>query len=384
MKFMKKKNRKAFTLIELLAVITIMGILVLIAIPASNAIIKRTRKTVFVYNVKQLINSARTTTASDSVVLSENGLIEYTLEELGSTDPNLKGKIIGKKTNEKIEFFTIIFDQKNKFLLGDYSNQGLIYYEEKRIEVPHVQTIQNIDLRATQVSSILPSSNHSKTLYLVDDDDENVDIYTKNKEGKYEKDIMPLYYGGILELTSRNASQSQYYDSFYIIDQTATTVEILATKFEEIYDFDYELKNLTYTFHTDKFISIRPFTCADLYRIDFETEFQKTSSYDNACDYYLENNFYTTNLKSKLFIGADTRFNPRKTSIGSIEAQIIYKDKNTTAYQNDAKYEIKYTDTRLSPIAYSSYRVYNKYVIEVSKDSIKCYEDGDCYLNDDF
>ncbi len=53
---MKKKN--GFTLIELLAVIIILGVLMLVAIPSVTAYINNTRKESYITTVKNIIKGA--------------------------------------------------------------------------------------------------------------------------------------------------------------------------------------------------------------------------------------------------------------------------------------------------------------------------------------
>ena len=56
---MKKLNKKGFTLVELLAVIVILGVLMIVAIPAMSRYIENSRKDVFVNNAKRYISAAR-------------------------------------------------------------------------------------------------------------------------------------------------------------------------------------------------------------------------------------------------------------------------------------------------------------------------------------
>lgn len=56
---MRKLNKKGFTLVELLAVIIILGVLLLIAIPAMNSVIENAKKDAFVSTAKNYISQVR-------------------------------------------------------------------------------------------------------------------------------------------------------------------------------------------------------------------------------------------------------------------------------------------------------------------------------------
>lgn len=64
---MKKMNSKGFTLVELLAVITIMGVLMLVAIPAVSRTIENTRRDTFMNTAKSYINAIKNAVASDEL-----------------------------------------------------------------------------------------------------------------------------------------------------------------------------------------------------------------------------------------------------------------------------------------------------------------------------
>lgn len=72
---MKKLNSKAFTLIELLAVITIMGILMIVAIPSVSRVIENTRRDNFLDTAKQYANGVKTMWISDSLACGSTSIV---------------------------------------------------------------------------------------------------------------------------------------------------------------------------------------------------------------------------------------------------------------------------------------------------------------------
>ena len=68
---MKDLGKKGFTLVELLAVITIMGILMLVAIPAVSRTIENSRRDTFMDTAKAYINAIKNAVAADE--LSSSG-----------------------------------------------------------------------------------------------------------------------------------------------------------------------------------------------------------------------------------------------------------------------------------------------------------------------
>ena len=75
------KNKNGFTLIELLAVIVILGILMVAAIPAISNSITKSRKDTFVTNAKKIIDAARTSMASGEVTLQDGGICQYPAQD---------------------------------------------------------------------------------------------------------------------------------------------------------------------------------------------------------------------------------------------------------------------------------------------------------------
>jgi type IV pilus assembly protein PilA len=78
------KNQKGLTLIELLAVIIILGIIAAIAVPSIGGIIDNTRNDAHVANGQQMINAARLAQASNNNTSANDDI--YTLQELIDDD----------------------------------------------------------------------------------------------------------------------------------------------------------------------------------------------------------------------------------------------------------------------------------------------------------
>lgn len=70
------RNEKGLTLIELLAVIVILGIIAAIAIPSIGGLIENSRKDAHIANAQQMVNAARLAYTADSTKT------EYTLKYL--------------------------------------------------------------------------------------------------------------------------------------------------------------------------------------------------------------------------------------------------------------------------------------------------------------
>lgn len=66
------KNRKGFTLVELLAVITILGILMIVAIPAVSRTIENSRRNTFLSTAKTYTNAGKEAYAADNVKLNSD------------------------------------------------------------------------------------------------------------------------------------------------------------------------------------------------------------------------------------------------------------------------------------------------------------------------
>ena len=86
----KNKKSKAFTLIELLAVIIILGILMIIAIPSVTSYISESRKSAYIDTAKNLVSGARTLVNTGRLGMYDTSATYYIPEKCITTEGETK------------------------------------------------------------------------------------------------------------------------------------------------------------------------------------------------------------------------------------------------------------------------------------------------------
>lgn len=126
------KNKKGFTLVELLAVIVILGVLLMIAVPAVQNVIKKTKNNATQKQAELFIDAAKKMAIIDEAT---NDKVIYKLSDLDSSvDTNrFTGMVVALKENGSYKYYIYLNDSVNKKTIGNNNNDIFKFASEDEI-----------------------------------------------------------------------------------------------------------------------------------------------------------------------------------------------------------------------------------------------------------
>lgn len=130
---MHNLNKKGFTLVELLAVIVVLAIIMIFAIPNVMNSVDDARKGMFKNYAQKVMNSAEQTYQTD-ILLNNAGKTCYTLSDLGlESSGNYRGKVVVNiKSDQTAEFFLYLSD--NSYSVSNLAASSIKNIGEKNDE----------------------------------------------------------------------------------------------------------------------------------------------------------------------------------------------------------------------------------------------------------
>lgn len=176
------KNKKGFTLVELLAVIVILGVLLMIAVPAVQNVIKKTKNNATQKQAELFIDAAKKMAIIDEAT---SDMLIYKLSDLDSdVDKNrFTGMVVALKENGSYKYYIYLNDSVNKKTIGNNNNDVFEFASEDKIN-ENVTDGGNVFSEQTQIIQVKDKkysySNTNNTLNTYYSVKENVTVTVDN------------------------------------------------------------------------------------------------------------------------------------------------------------------------------------------------------------
>ncbi len=146
------KNKKGFTLVELLAVIVILGVLLMIAVPAVQNVIKKAKNNATQKQAELFIDAAKKMAIIDEAT---SDMVIYKLSDLDSSvDKNrFTGMVVALKENGSYKYYIYLNDSVNKKTIGNNNNDVFEFASEDKIN-ENVTDGGNVFSEQTQIIQV--------------------------------------------------------------------------------------------------------------------------------------------------------------------------------------------------------------------------------------
>lgn len=155
---MKKINNKGFSLIELLAVVAILGIIMIIAIPTISRVISNSKKEAYLDEVRMQVRSIEELISQDQYYVYDKSTVYYFDYKLGNEEK------IGKSSyaDWKEAYVVVTFDgKKNKYYWTGVDKLGYTIELGKEVDKLNKGDIKNT--KTLTISTTKTLSGKSKT-----------------------------------------------------------------------------------------------------------------------------------------------------------------------------------------------------------------------------
>ena len=213
------KNKKGFTLVELLAVIVILGVLLMIAVPAVQNVIKKTKNNATQKQAELFIDAAKKMAIIDEAT---SDMVIYKLRDLDSSvDTNrFTGMVVALKENGSYKYYIYLNDSVNKKTIGNNDNNIFKFASEDKIN-EKVTDGGNVFSEQTQI------------------------IQVKDKKYSYSNTnntLNPYHSYSVKENVTVTVGNNSYTG---IVIKSGTTIRVLLTQQKTIMSYTSIKNNLT-------------------------------------------------------------------------------------------------------------------------------------------
>lgn len=177
------KNKKGFTLVELLAVIVILGVLLMIAVPAVQNVIKKTKNNATQKQAELFIDAAKKMAIIDEAT---SDMVIYKLSDLDSdVDKNrFTGMVVALKENGSYKYYIYLNDSVNKKTIGNNNNNDVFEFASEDKINENVTDGGNVFSEQTQIIQVKDKkysyNNNNNTLNTYYSVKENVTVTVGN------------------------------------------------------------------------------------------------------------------------------------------------------------------------------------------------------------